>query len=222
MEILRLSNAGVALTVAGYTVAVDAFNTDCVQPYLGTDMALLGAVNADCVAFTHAHPDHFNAHIAAGYLAAHPDTRVVCGPQAQHELIAAGVSAWRFCSGERDICGLPIRLFRTRHIGPAWHEYEHFSIMIGEGLAIITGDALPLSSNFEGERANTVIAPFAYAMSKAGFRAVRDVMQAQNLVIVHLPDAANDPEQLNSKICVDMDTSGVAVYTPLVGESVQI
>lgn len=222
MNILRLSNAGVAVTAAGSTVVVDAFNTDSVWPYLATDMDSLRRTNPDCVAFTHAHTDHFDPVMTAEYLREHPKTPVVCGEQVRRWLMSEGVGENRFLGIEAEIGGLKLALFKTRHIGPAWHDYEHYSIMIGDGEAIVTGDAIPYETNFAGRHAETLIAPFAYALSNSGFRAVRSPIGARNLIIVHMPDRANDPDGLNGKLCAGIDTSGVAVYTPLVGGCVNV
>ena len=222
MIITRLSNAGTAITLHGKTVIVDALHTGCVDPYLGSDMALVEEQHADCVAFTHAHPDHFNAEVAANYLYDNPELPVLCGPHARGELISQGIAACRFLDLDSQLGELRLFAFPTRHIGPAWKEYEHFAITLGDDEVMVTGDATPTESNFAGHTARVLIAPFAYALANSGFRAVRNTIGAKELVVVHMPLVSNDPEQLNARLCAGVDTLGVNVHVPLIGDTLEL
>ncbi|MEG1547283.1 MAG: MBL fold metallo-hydrolase [Clostridia bacterium] len=204
-------------------ILIDALHTDAVPPYTGSDMRLIRDVSVDYLIFTHMHRDHFDAALTVDYLERHRYTRVICGSDVQNALCLAGVDASRFVYGDK-VCitsDIAVYRFSTRHIGAKYANTEHYSFIISTSPSLlIAGDASPILSNFSGVTADVAIVPFAYAMTVAAFRIIRDVIRPMAAVIVHLPEPSADPDGLNGQILCGIDTRGIDIYRPLIGETV--
>ena len=157
MRISRVSNAGVLLELDGVKILLDGFCTGH-GPYLATPAHIRESLMAnppDMLAFTHEHPDHFDALAAEQY---HKQTlRPVLGP----ENLPCGTSSKGLASGFVSI--LPIK---SRHIGKEYFHVPHVSYAINGSKSVwFLGDAVPSQWHGIDRKCHVLIAPFAYALS---------------------------------------------------------
>ena len=190
MELLRTANAGILLKMDGTSILLDGV-CRAFGPYLGTPEGM--ALRADAIAFTHEHPDHYDASYAEKNL------RLLMGPQ------AFGYT--------KKVGNLLVEAIPTRHIGKA--DCPHMSFRItGSQSLLFTGDASPLCWKDEPQ-CDVLVAPFAYASTKNGFDAARRL--GKHIVIVHMPKPDMDEYGLWNAV---RQTAGNSVQIPEIGETV--
>lgn len=154
MKLTWLGNAGVYLQDGDITILIDGiygsnsfFNsrpsTVCIEAALGRGTAFR---NADIVAFTHRHEDHFNSRHVNSYLC-HNKVQKMYVPKASDSVMAyedggpvftAVGQTRQYCLGAEaepflyDIFSPDkgIAFFRTRHMGAAVLDVVHYSIVV--------------------------------------------------------------------------------------------
>ena len=213
MRISRVSNAGVLLEFDGVKILLDGFCTGH-GPYLATPAHIRESLMAnppDMLAFTHEHPDHFDAQMAEQY---HKQTlRPVLGPEnLPFRTTFRGVSL-----GSVSI--LPVK---SRHIGKEYFDIPHTSYAItGSKTVWFLGDAVPSQWHGINEKCDVIIAPFAYALSDSAWQMTCSLANA--VVLVHMPLRKNDPAQLWPQVeAVTGKCCPVKLHIPAIGETIDI
>lgn len=213
MRISRVSNAGVLLELDGVKILLDGFCTGH-GPYLATPADLrerLFLDPPDMLAFTHEHPDHFDAHGAEQY---HKQTlRPVLGP----ENLPCGTTSRGISRGFVSV--LPIK---SRHIGKEYFHVPHVSYAItGSKSVWFLGDAVPSQWHGIDRKCHVLIAPFAYALSDSAWRMTSEL--AEHVVLVHMPLRENDPAKLWPQVeAVTGASCPVHLHIPAIGETIEI
>ena len=213
MRISRVSNAGVLLELDGVKILLDGFCTGH-GPYLATPADLrerLFLDPPDMLAFTHEHPDHFDAHGAEQY---HKQTlRPVLGP----ENLPCGTTSRGISRGFVSV--LPIK---SRHIGKEYFHVPHVSYAItGSKSVWFLGDAVPSQWHGIDRKCHVLIAPFAYALSDSAWRMTSEL--AEHVVLVHMPLRENDPAKLWPQVeAVTGASCPVYLHIPAIGETIEI
>ena len=213
MRLSRVSNAGVLLELDGVKILLDGFCTGH-GPYLATPADLrerLFLDPPDMLAFTHEHPDHFDAHGAEQY---HKQTlRPVLGP----ENLPCGTTSRGISRGFVSV--LPIK---SRHIGKEYFHVPHVSYAItGSKSVWFLGDAVPSQWHGIDRKCHVLIAPFAYALSDSAWRMTSEL--AEHVVLVHMPLRENDPAKLWPQVeAVTGASCPVHLHIPAIGETIEI
>lgn len=213
MRISRVSNAGVLLELDGVKILLDGFCTGH-GPYLATPAPIRDSLLADppdMLAFTHEHPDHFDAHGAEQY---HKQTlRPVLGP----ENLPCGTTSRGISRGFVSV--LPIK---SRHIGKEYFHVPHVSYAItGSKSVWFLGDAVPSQWHGIDRKCHVLIAPFAYALSDSAWRMTCEL--AEHVVLVHMPLRENDPAGLWPQVeAVTGASCPVHLHIPAIGETIEI
>ena len=213
MRISRVSNAGVLLELDGVKILLDGFCTGH-GPYLATPADLrerLFLDPPDMLAFTHEHPDHFDAHGAEQY---HKQTlRPVLGP----ENLPCGTTSRGISRGFVSV--LPIK---SRHIGKEYFHVPHVSYAItGSKSVWFLGDAVPSQWHGIDRKCHVLIVPFAYALSDSAWRMTSEL--AEHVVLVHMPLRENDPAKLWPQVeAVTGASCPVHLHIPAIGETIEI
>jgi L-ascorbate metabolism protein UlaG (beta-lactamase superfamily) len=138
LTLTYIANEGVLISSGRHKVLVDALFDKPHPDYRAPSSEALDGLmkgappfdGIDLVLVTHDHPDHFDAALAARYLAASSGTTLVAAADAVASLRKAAASEWgkiesRVVSldlkvGEksvRDFSGIPVQAFRTLHSG---------------------------------------------------------------------------------------------------------
>ena len=213
MRISRVSNAGVLLELDGVKILLDGFCTGH-GPYMATPAHIRESLMTnppDMLAFTHEHPDHFDAQLAETY---HKQTlRPVLGPEnLPFRTTFRGVSLGSFSI-------LPVK---SRHIGKEYFDIPHTSYAItGSKTVWFLGDAVPSQWHGINEKCDVIIAPFAYALSDSAWQMTCSLANA--VVLVHMPLRDNDPAQLWPQVeAVTGKCCPVKLHIPAIGETIDI
>lgn len=177
-----------------------------VEPYEVTPKAILDELTnnyPDAVGFTHRHPDHF----LSSY---------VCNYENNTGKIAF-VAADAFAT----VGAVQLHAFPTRHLGRVEEGLLHSSFLIsGSKKILFTGDASPAS--LRNVSADIVIAPFAYANTSAGLKAVA-ASGAKDLVLVHMPECDPDPYGIWESVRAAISGQNeIQVHIPKMGEGIII
>lgn len=230
MKLTRVSNAGLWVETNGLRFLLDGLHTAAVPPYCGMDprweAALFGpGPAADALAFTHAHPDHFDPGLAARYLCCHPQTAVYAGPDVLSALASRGVANPLFPWDAPGPLGLSA--FPTRHIGPQFRDTPHASLVLnGDKRLLFAGDASPVISNFaracEGFHPDILAAPYAFVLGNAPFRVVRGVVRPEAVLVLHLPLPGQDPDGINPRAAAGAAGLETPVALMGLGETLEI
>ena len=208
MRIRRVSNAGVLLELDGVNILLDGFCTGH-GPYLATPASLkeeLLKEAPDMLAFTHEHPDHFDAHGAETY---HKQTlRPVLGP----ENLPCGTTTRGIACGWVSV--LPIK---SRHIGKEYFHVPHVSYDIeGSKTVWFLGDAVPSQWHGIDRKCHVLIAPFAYALSESAWSMTCQL--AEHVVLVHMPSREKDTYGLWQTVSQTLKEDFCWILKPEIGQ----
>lgn len=212
MLLQRVSNAGVLLQLDGVKLLLDGF-CSAVGPYLATPATIRDRLLADppdALAFTHGHEDHFHAPLAEQYRK--QTLRPVLGP----ENLPFGTTSRGLAVG-----GISILPVKSRHIGKEYFHTPHVSFNIqGSKSVWFMGDAVPSQWRGVNQRADVIIAPFAYAASDSAWRLTCDLAK-EAVVLVHMPLRENDPAGLWPQVeAVTGNSCPVRLFIPQIGETI--
>ena len=183
MQVKRTANAGVLLELDGVRILLDGVCGE-IKPYLPTPesekQALLQAP-PDCVAFTHAHPDHCDASFIPAYL------EKTAGP-------VLGPADIPYCqAGERSVGNVTITPVACRHLGKSDGTLHQAYVIQGSRCVWFTGDGAPSTwrKRTDLPRPDVIIAPYAYATGSA-WQLCKE-LGAETVVLLHLPEETGDP-----------------------------
>ncbi len=217
MEILRTANAGVLLKLDDTTILLDGVCRE-VKPYLATPLHRREALRKNwpnAVAFTHMHKDHYDPDYAAEFSKC--TGGVIFGP-AQLGRVTTTRESTR-------IGNVTVKPVKSRHIGAAGKETEHYSYLIqGSKCVFFTGDASP--SQWAGctdlPKIDVLIVPYAYAITSAGWRAAKALCDG-TIVLVHMPEKNSDPDGLwDLVLSVARNPDGATFWIPALEEYIEI
>ena len=213
MEIQRTANAGVLLKMDGVKVLLDGFCRS-VGPYMATPDHIskqLLADPPDLLAFTHAHEDHFDPALVSQYRK--QTLRPVLGP----ENLPVGTTLRGVA-----VSGVSVQPVKSRHIGKEYFHIPHVSFVIrGSKTVWFLGDAVPSQWHAIRERADVIVAPFAYGLSDSAWNMTRSL--ANSVVLVHMPRRENDPAGLWSQVeSVTGGTCPGRLFIPEIGQNILI
>ena len=213
MLISRVSNAGVLLELDGVRILLDGFAAN-EGPYLATPAPIRDELLAnppDMLAFTHDHPDHFDRELVAQYRK--QTLRPVLGP----ENLPYATSCRGLAVG-----GVSVLPVKSRHIGKEYFHVPHVSYAItGSKTVWFLGDAVPSQWREVGQRADVIVAPFAYALSDSAWQMTCGLANA--VVLVHMPLRSNDPANLWPQVeAVTGKTCPVKLFIPEIGQTIEI
>ncbi len=200
MRLIRTANAGVLLELDGKKILLDGVCRE-VSPYPATPLHLKQALTEqlpDMVAVTHFHDDHYDMDYCCFWEKA--TGRTVITPD---------------CAGQTFRVGdIAVTAVSSRHIGK--YDCPHVSFLIkGSKTVWFMGDAAPSQWKNREEKADLLIAPFAYATTEAAWKITREI--APNVVIVHLPERDMDALGLRHAV---LQTAGERVVTPEMEEQI--
>ena len=189
MEIRRTANAGILLKLDGVSILLDGVSQK-VGAYLATPPDIKEWIlneKPDAFVFTHTHSDHYDPDFAKAYLAA--ANGVIIGPE--------DLNGNNRTMRKENIGSVSVTPVKSRHIGK-FGEIEHYSYIIeGTRCVWFLGDASPLQWRQESgyPKPDVVVAPFAYASTETAWSRTK-MLGAEKVVLVHLPDKVNDPDNL--------------------------
>ena len=209
MQIQRVANAGVLLTLDGVSILLDGL-CDGVEGYLPTPPAIaqqLWEKQPDLLAFTHGHRDHRSEALLLPYRK--QNLRPILGPESPH-------------LGAVRVGQVTVEMVESRHLGRTEPGLEHISYIIqGSRCVWFVGDAAPLQWKNRADlpRPDVLIAPYAYANTKAAWE--QTCALAEKVVLVHLPARDADPYGLwNAVEETVRNTPEKPVYVPVIGQQV--
>ena len=177
MEVKRTANAGVLLKLDGVSILLDGVCGD-LYPYIGTPENIRNELVdnfPDVLAFTHMHKDHYDETYAKLYT---KDTlRSVYGPEMSHFI---------------EVGNVKLQSVPTRHIGKSDVAHSSF-IVTGSKCVWFMGDASPLVvKKFDNITSpDILIVPYAYVNTETAWKVTKS-LGAKHIVILHLPDRADD------------------------------
>lgn len=219
VQIQRTSNAGVLVTLDGVLLLLDGV-CQGYSLYLAPPPAMIEELEAcppDALAFTHGHPDHFEAGFATRFY--EKTRRPVLGTEG----VAQQLPGVPVTLGAAEAGGVRVTPIPSRHLGAEWRNYPHVSYLLeGTRSIFYVGDATPAcwkDSVFQLQP-DVLIAPYPYVTTRLG-RQVVERFAPKILVVVHMPATDNDPSgiwpmvQLGITVCRD-----TPVYVPDIGGKV--
>lgn len=206
MEIKRTANSGVLLIMDNVKILLDGV-CKAFSPYLGTPDEIRQELESnlpDILAFTHTHADHYDALYEEHYKKM--TKKAVYSPQ-------------KVCSCEEYT--VKFKMIETRHIGKS--DVPHVSYVFeGSKCVWFMGDVSPLSlKEFKDlKKPDVLIAPYSFANTVSGWRAVNEI-GAEKIIILHLPDKAEDEYGLWDAV---LKTAGndTRLIIPDIGERILI
>ncbi len=178
LTVWRTANAGVLLELDGVRILLDGVCREVV-PYPVTPESVKAALREhypDVVAYTHRHPDHYDAAFIAEY--ENNTGKKAVNPTNVGFTVQCG-----------NVGILPVA---SRHIGK--FDCAHTSFIIeGSHCVWFMGDASPSQWKNRADlpRPDVIIAPFAYATTDAAWKTTC-AFGAKAIVLVHLPEQEKD------------------------------
>ena len=220
MEIRRTANAGVLLKLDDVKILLDGVCQE-VKPYLATppvEKEKLSSSWPDAVAFTHCHEDHCDPSYARDYCKS--TGRNVFGTTQIGQLLPNMVNT------EESVVVGNIRLTAvpTRHMGHYGKTTEHRSYLVrGSKTVWFMGDASPLElkqfSVFP--EPDVLIVPYPYLSTPPSVTMLEGYLPCK-IVLLHLPDASDDPEGIWQVAAPGMEQLKPYLYVPQMGETLNL
>ena len=211
MEIQRTANAGVLLKMDGVSILLDGL-CDRVEGYLPTPRQLADRIlqdPPDLLAFTHRHADHCSKALVSEYTK--QNLRPVIGPESLH-------------SEPERVGNVTVTAVPSRHIEKVEPELQHVSFVIqGSKCVWFVGDAAPSQWKHREDlpRPDVLIAPYAYANTKAGWEVTTSL--TNNLVLLHLPDREKDCYGLWDAVeQTTKNRENMTLWIPQMGEQISL
>ncbi len=199
MIIQRTANAGLLLTLDGVTILLDGVCPDA-NGYPGTPEPLRKELETnfpDIYAYTHTHADHYDPVFAANYRQA---GGVIIGPE----------------GGSVTVRGVTVTAIPSRHIGKADCKHVGFVVQ-GSRCLWFMGDSAPVTWKGRSDlpKPDVVAGPYAYAIA-SGWN-ITQSLGAKEVIILHLPEKANDPYSLWPTV-IETVKNTPNVHIPNIGE----
>jgi len=211
MEIRRTANAGVLLKLDGHSILLDGVCRE-VKPYLATPEAerkRLSDCWPDVLAFSHTHEDHYDPVFAACFQK--QTNGVILCPE--------GIAGCTVSDEPLQLDSIRITPVKSRHIGKANILHNSF-IIEGTSCIWFLADASPLQwKQLSGlPRPDILIVPYAYATTAASWERTKQ-LGAKQIVLLHLPDPANDPIDLWAAVKAVTAGESVFLQIPEMGQT---
>ncbi len=185
MELQRVCNAGVLVTLDGISVLLDGL-CEAMDGYLPTSPMLVQTLldnPPDLLIFTHSHPDHFSDALLLPY------------KTQKHRPIFGPVS---FLEKKIQVGEVTVSAVETRHLGKTEPGLIHHSFVIeGSKCIWFMGDASPmeLKKMAAFPKPDVLIVPYAYANTIQAWEKAKQLC-CGTVVVLHLPEKDNDPHGL--------------------------
>ena len=213
----RTANAGGILELDGVRLLLDGVSLPCLN-YQVTPPSLeeaLRATDLDAMLFTHSHADHFSSAFVEAWGRRRGRNLPLAGPAD----VAAALPGWAVEEGPLWVGAVSVLPVVCRHMGLQYRSDPHRAYCIsGTARCLFLGDASPSEFLVPREPVQILFAPYPYASSRGGWRAVQ-ALDPEVLVVTHLPAAEEDPEG----ICARTEdflrsVQDRPVYCPAMGE----
>lgn len=212
LTLAYIANEGVLLSSGDKKVLIDALFDKPHPDYRAPSPEALDGLmkgtppfdGVDLLLVTHDHPDHFDAALAARYLAASAGTTLVAPSDAVASLRKAAAAEWgkiepRVVSldlkvGEksaRDFSGLAVKAFRTLHSGDRESPMNLIYLFDLEGWRVVhEGDSPGKSEEFArlglgAEAIDLALVHFWFPLVPDGVRLLRDVLKPAHIALMH-------------------------------------
>ncbi len=219
LTLTYLDNDGFLLASGGRQVLVDALFDTSFGAYAVPSAELVGKMTTggppfgriDLFLVTHDHRDHFYAPLVADFLRHHPETRLaapksVCDLLRKEAPAPAGIEEFDLALGgsvEREIGGIKVRAYRTRHArdvdGTRAVNFAYL-VELGSMKCLHIGDGpvefnLPLYESFglEKERIDLVFLS-SFELSGPAVKFIRETVKPRYVVPMHIAVAEFDAE----------------------------
>lgn len=216
-----MANAGLIIRSESLGLGIDLFAKDPEGVYsdLSCDgfrriLSMIRAGQINALLFTHEHPDHFNAGMAAEAVRAAKESgrtlRIITTPAAAQMLTAEGISSSDItvvpdqayeASFELDD-GCRISAFYAVHDGAVYRSVRNLVFLISWNgrRIIIPGDAKPEAQLFEtisgwSREADWMFAPFPYLAKRSVRKLICGNLTIRNPVLVHFPIPERDAQK---------------------------
>ena len=176
-------------------------------PYNGTPDEIRRELEGDLpdiLAFTHMHDDHYDASFTEHYKKM--TKRAVYSPENVYSV---------------ETNAIKLEMIETRHIGKS--DVPHVSYFLeGSKCVWFMGDASPTAlKKFENmKKPDVLIAPYSFANTSLGWQVANET-GAEKIVILHLPDKANDEYDIWNMV---FETAGndMRLIIPNIGQTISI
>ena len=199
MTVTLSANAGVAISVAGKRIWVDALHSKKVPSFSTVSPELLAKLlNApefeapDAICYTHCHPDHFSREQTLQALERWPKSKLFL-PQRQFP-------AQQLVEGECPefpLGDVTLRFLRLPHEGAQYADTIHYGLLIlsPQGNVLISGDcavaAPELLEAVSGIQVDVAILDFPWLTLNRG-RVALESLNAKQILLYHLPFPEDD------------------------------
>lgn len=173
----------------------------------------------DALAYTHSHPDHFEAGFAARFY--EKTRRPILGTTGVAELLPEVPVE----QGSAVIGGVRVTPVPSRHLGAEWRNYPHVSYLLeGSQRIFYVGDATPAcwkDAVFQLQP-DVLIVPYPYVTTRIGWQSILQ-FGASSAVVVHMPARDNDPDKIWPMVTRGLTLhQDVSVYVPNLREMVTL
>lgn len=219
MQIQRVSNAGVLLTLDGVLLLLDGV-CQGYSLYLAPPPVMIKELEnrpPDMLAYTHSHPDHFEPGFAARF---HEKTQcpILGTAGVKERLPNVPVEQGSAVIGSVRVTPVP-----SRHLGAEWSQYSHVSYLIeGSKRIFYVGDAAPLcwKEGVARLQPDVLIVPYPYVTTRFGWQTAMQ-FAPKSIVVVHTPARDNDPEGIWQMMEREGELHGaIPVYAPALCETI--
>lgn len=194
------ANAGVSVDICGHRVWVDALHEikqptfSALTPALQSRMLRCEAFfKPEYICFTHCHEDHYSHRLTAVAKAMWPEANL-CLPEPEFEDQIRVTGDKQLIEAD----GLTIRFVRLPHEGVEYADVNHYGVILNAGgcNVVIAGDCAVASQELaEAVRDISVdlaILNFPWATLGKGKKFLSQTLQANHILLCHLPFAEDD------------------------------
>lgn len=210
-SITYVSNAGVLVNINEKKILIDGLCNSKLPIYKNPPPKISEKIirgippfdNIDIMLITHYHSDHFDPNSTGEFLKQNPNTIAI----STSEVILKIKSHLSYTkatnlielkpvlhSGENiTVNGVSIQAISMIHDGKQYQNIQHYAYLIENGIKILhIGDARPVKENYEAlnlkqKRIDLLIATFPYIGLPAARQIIKEYIDPQKIVIVHLP-----------------------------------
>ncbi len=195
------ANAGISLSLGGIRIWIDALHNEKTTLFSTVDEKLWERMKAheafqepDFIIFTHCHPDHYSYGMALEAKQLWPQATLLLPEKTFDGQMVLEEGKQFFWQGVR------FRFFRLPHDGTGYEDVVNYGMLLSHGgfQVLVAGDAAigceALAEKLQGEKIDVAVLNFPWVTLRKGQRFIREVIQPESLVVVHLPFAEDDLE----------------------------
>jgi len=214
INIWHVANAGVIIKIGELNIGIDILCEDQITLYSVTPKDIENQVldprhcpKLDYVIITHEHEDHYCKHKMIAFLKQQTQAKVISNEKVISELHEE-IDETRIVSvvkGKRGdviiiVKGVNIQVFHSTHMGASFKNIVNVCTMItwkGKKL-LIPSDAEPrellMGDYLRGQKVDFLIVPFPYITLNSVRKLVKDIIQPEQILAIHLPSEDNDQD----------------------------